>query len=311
MTFAFDLRSIASALNGDVIGNEVLAPGRGHSRRDRSLSIRLSASSPDGFIVHSFAGEDWRDCQDYVREHLGLPSDWKLDRRQLSPRPVRIEDPGEEARREQRRAYVARLVSELRPIPGTIGETYLRETRCIDTQAIADVLNSNDAIGWHPAVRFNEIGQALHSQHLGCIVAIMTHPLSAKPTGGISRTYLTSDGRKVGKARGLGPAGVVRLSRGEDILTGLFVAEGLETALAGVSIGLRPMWSTGSTSIMAKLPVVNGIECISILADNDTTGAGKKAASELQRRWLAAGREARVWLPKSCGDLNDILMGQA
>ena len=101
------------------------------------------------------------------------------------------------------------------------------------------------------------------------------------------------------------------MSRDEDILTGLFVAEGLETALAGMSIGLRPMWSTGSTSIMAKLSVVNGIECISILADNDTNGAGKKAASELQRRWLAAGREARVWSPKSCGDLNDILMGQA
>jgi hypothetical protein len=61
----------------------------------------------------------------------------------------------------------------------------------------------------------------------------------------------------------------------------------------------------------AIVAAVDGIECISILADNDTNGAGKKAASELQRRWLAAGHEARVWLPKSCGDLNDILMGRA
>ena len=203
MTFAFDLRSIASALNGDVIGNEVLAPGRGHSRRDRSLSIRLSASSPDGFLVHSFAGEDWRDCQDYVRERLGLPSDWKPDRRQLSPRPVRIDDPDEEARREQRRAYVTHLVSALRPVPGTIGETYLRETRCMDTRAIADVLNSSDAMGWHPAVRFNEVGHALHSQHLGCIVAIMSDALTAKPTGGISRTYLTPMAARSARRRGL------------------------------------------------------------------------------------------------------------
>jgi hypothetical protein len=78
MTFAFDLRSIARALGGDVVGGEVLAPGRGHARKDRSLSIKLSASSPDGFIVHSFAGENWRDCRDYLqrgRQHEGPPED--------------------------------------------------------------------------------------------------------------------------------------------------------------------------------------------------------------------------------------------
>jgi putative DNA primase/helicase len=310
MTFAFDLRSIATALNGDVVGPEVLAPGRGHSRRDRSLSIRLSASSPDGFIVHSFAGEDWRDCQDYVRERLGLPSDWKPNRRQPSLRPVRLADPGEEAQQERRRAYVAQLISELQPVKGTSGEAYLRKRRRIDTQTIADVLNSVQAIGWHSAVRFNEPGHELHGQRLGCIVAVMTDALTARPTSGISRTYLTADGQKVGKAKGLGPAGVVRLSSDEDVLAGLFIAEGLETALAGMSIGLRPMWSTGSTSIMAKLPVVSGIEAITILADNDADGAGERAANELNERWKNAGRDTKVLAPETQGDLNDLLMGR-
>jgi hypothetical protein len=51
---------IARALGGDVAGHNVLAPGPGHSRADRSLSIKIDAAAKDGFIVHSFAGGDYR-----------------------------------------------------------------------------------------------------------------------------------------------------------------------------------------------------------------------------------------------------------
>ena len=72
---ALDARSIAHALGGDVVGrDQVAAPGPGHSRRDRSLSIRLSASAPDGFMVNSHAGDDWRDCRDHVKQALGIPT---------------------------------------------------------------------------------------------------------------------------------------------------------------------------------------------------------------------------------------------
>src|SRR5262249_13144941 len=37
-----------------------------------SLSIKLDASAPDGFLVYSFAGDDPTHCKDYVREKLGL-----------------------------------------------------------------------------------------------------------------------------------------------------------------------------------------------------------------------------------------------
>jgi hypothetical protein len=40
-----DLRSLARALGGEVVGRQVLAPGPGHSRRDRSLSICSSAKA--------------------------------------------------------------------------------------------------------------------------------------------------------------------------------------------------------------------------------------------------------------------------
>lgn len=62
-------REIALALGGDVVSvNRVAAPGPGHSSKDRSLSILITGS---GFIVHSFAGDDWRVCKDYVRSRLG------------------------------------------------------------------------------------------------------------------------------------------------------------------------------------------------------------------------------------------------
>jgi Toprim domain len=96
------------------------------------------------------------------------------------------------------------------------------------------------------------------------------------------------------------------------VLERLHIAEGLETALAGMSIGLRPMWATGSTAIMAKLPAVSGIKALTIISDHDANGAGERAAAEVASRWREAGKETRVWKPKSRGDLNDlIIMGCA
>jgi hypothetical protein len=65
-------REIALALGGDVVSfNRVAAPGPGHSPKDRSLSVLITGSD---FIVHSFAGDDWRVCKDYVRARLGQPA---------------------------------------------------------------------------------------------------------------------------------------------------------------------------------------------------------------------------------------------
>jgi hypothetical protein len=74
MIASFDPRQVAQALGGQVAGRDtILAPGPGHSRQDRSLAIRLDPAAPDGFLVYSHSGDDWRDCRDYVRERLGLP----------------------------------------------------------------------------------------------------------------------------------------------------------------------------------------------------------------------------------------------
>ena len=68
-----DVRAAARALGGDISGRDgVVCPGPGHSRQDRSLSVRLDSTAPDGFVVHSFAGDDPITCKDHVRERLGL-----------------------------------------------------------------------------------------------------------------------------------------------------------------------------------------------------------------------------------------------
>jgi hypothetical protein len=202
-------------------------------------------------------------------------------------------------------------LSKMTPLRGiSAGEAFLRTVRKIDTSEIEDVLSRNDAIGWHDGVYFNEPGHPLHGRRLNCIVAVVTDPKTATPTGAISRTYIGPDLAKVGKAKTLGaPLGVVRLSADDEVLEGLFLAEGLETALAAMSIGLRPVWSTGSTSVMSTFPVLAGIEALNLLVDYDRNGAGERAAREAEVRWRSAGREVNLLRPISCGDFNDVLAG--
>jgi Toprim domain/CHC2 zinc finger len=197
------------------------------------------------------------------------------------------------------------IVRELVPVHSSPGGLWLREVRAIDTESIADILERTDAIGWHPSVLFREQGHPLDRKLLGCIVSLMTDPVTAKPTGAISRTYI-HEGRKIGKAKTLGrPVGIVRLSADEDVLVGLHLAEGLETALAAMAKGFRPVWSTGSAGLMAALPVLVGVEALTLFADNDLSGVGLWAANEVAARWRSAGRRAHVYLGEAIGDLND------
>lgn len=67
-----DPKALAHVLGGEAHGRRIVAPGPGHGRRDRSLSIKIDPSAPDGFIVNSFAGDDFREARDYVKERAGL-----------------------------------------------------------------------------------------------------------------------------------------------------------------------------------------------------------------------------------------------
>jgi hypothetical protein len=68
------LGKAARLLGGEVSNGQILCPGPGHSPRDRSLSVKLDANAPDGFLTHSFAGDDRIACRDMVREKFGMPA---------------------------------------------------------------------------------------------------------------------------------------------------------------------------------------------------------------------------------------------
>jgi hypothetical protein len=75
MNTPISVEQLHRALGGEISrgknGPQVLCPGPGHSHSDRSLAVS-PAYNEDGFIVHSFAGDDPLVAKDYVRDKLGL-----------------------------------------------------------------------------------------------------------------------------------------------------------------------------------------------------------------------------------------------
>ncbi|MDH3461419.1 MAG: toprim domain-containing protein [Burkholderiaceae bacterium] len=127
----------------------------------------------------------------------------------------------------------------------------------------------------------------------------------------LHRTWVCGDGTKapIDTPRlllaGHAKAGAVcRLWPDEAVTMGLGVAEGIETALS-LAHAFCPVWATVDASGLAALPVLAGVESLTIGADNDP--AGIKAATTCADRWAAAGREVRIVKPREHKkDLNDL-----
>jgi putative DNA primase/helicase len=261
---------------------------------------------------------------DAVRALIGKEAG-TTNRRQPTPEEIAARRAKEEQQRREEaaeaartKASIARILPGIVPVRGTLAERYLSDARRIEVGEIRDILECIDAIGFHPAVYLNEPGHPLHGQLLPAIIAIQTDPVTAAPTGGIARTYLDKDGRKLigldGKslrAKSLGPMGVVRLSQDEDVLDGLHIAEGLETALSTMALGFRPMWAMGSNGTIAAFQVLNGIECLTVFTDHDENSAGEKAARAVEATWLAASKQVRLLRWNEYGDLNDAIARHA
>jgi putative DNA primase/helicase len=129
----------------------------------------------------------------------------------------------------------------------------------------------------------------------------------------VSRCFLTADGR--GKASldpprlftGPVSGAAVRLSPAAAIL---MIGEGVETCLAAMQATAMPVWAALSTSGLIALTLPPVVRQVIILADNDRSGAGERAAYAAADRWLAEGRAVRIALPPEPGtDFNDMLPG--
>lgn len=283
------LQQIARALRGDIAGRDlVLAPGPGHSSRDRSLSISFDPQAPDGFLVHSFANDDWEVCRDHVRDVLGLG---RFESRNLGLPATYVAAPPDAAAVGRRDRALKRW-HEARPIGGTVAERYLAGRRVHVDEAL-----TGEAIRFHSACPFRL--ESSETVRLPAMIALMRDIRTNELTG-IHRTALQSDGNGKANIAGLGnpkkmlgtAAGAcVKLCGDGDVTSGLHVAEGIETALAVISLGFRPTWALLSAGGIGRFPALAGIQALTIFADNDVSGTGERAALDCSTRWQAAGAE--------------------
>jgi putative DNA primase/helicase len=131
---------------------------------------------------------------------------------------------------------------------------------------------------------------------------------------GVHRTWLArdaagiwrrSDRAMLGRAAG----GAVWLAPAAETL---MVGEGIETTLAAMTATGMPGWAALSTSGLVALVLPPIAREVVILADNDRSGAGERAAFNAALRWLSEGRCVRMALPPQPDtDFADVLAGRA
>jgi hypothetical protein len=296
---ALDLAQLARALGGEIAGGQVLAPGPGHSPRDRSLSVRPSAQSPFGFIAHSHSGDDWRDCRDFVLRKLGSPASWTPHDLPRAGRSATRATAGTDLWKE--------IWCEAEPL-GAMAFGYFA-SRGIHEVPLPDV---HAVMRFHPHCIFGPC------QRHPCIVALFRDVATDRPVA-VHRTALTRDGKKLGR-KALGPKtrAAIKLWPDEEVTASLVIGEGLETTLSAAArvehrgTLLQPAWALGDAGNLAAFPVLAGIECLTILVDNDKSGAGQRAALKSGERWRAVGRQVLLLTPRAPGDdFNDLVEGPA
>lgn len=299
-TCNMNLHRLAKALGGEVISGAVSAPGPGHSPDDRSMRVFIAPNSPFGFRVHSLAGDDWRDCLNYIKSRLGIADVPHHVQRMLQPRPVPQPDPTKIRASEM----ALRIWNDAGPIVRSPVAFYLEQRNINPIKAESHVIR------FHPDCPFRL--QDGITAPLPAMVVLFRDIVSDEPCG-IHRTALKPDGSGKADVPGLGgpkkmlgrvKGAAIKLSADAEVTTGLHIAEGIETGLTGLSTGLAPVWALGSAGSIAAFPPLPGIEALTILADHDE--AGLRAARVCAEAWSEAGCEASIIYPPVSGeDWND------
>jgi hypothetical protein len=300
------LRAWAAALGGEVSGRGVTCPGPGHSAIDRSLSVTPSATSPSGFLVNSFAGDDPIDCLDYVRERLGLPP-FRPGPPQKPAPSARHGAAGHKGSGEPAKAATQSLDNykcamavwgDSRDPRGSLVEAYLRLRRLELPREAAF-----EAIRFHPDCWFER-------ERFPAMVCLVRNVVTNEPQG-VHRTALALDGTAIkrnGKTfrMSLGPTsgGAIKLDPDDDVTQALCIGEGVETCLSGRQIGYRPVWAVGLAGI-TKFPVLPGIDGLTIFGERDEKEQNEKEIQKCAGRWLEAGIETLTVWPLVGNDLND------
>jgi putative DNA primase/helicase len=275
MSARHDLREIVARLGGDLYdgGTSANVPGPGHSKRDRSLSLRLM---PTGRLLWcSFAPVE----PDAVWNHLGLDGQACRQMNAAEASQARQERERERRAAEARRmAFCDALWRVTLAAEGTPVEAYLRGARAI-AGAIPPSLRYAAAapLGYHPSAR-----------RLPAMVALAHRPDGA--AAGLHVTFIEPDGSdKISMANPRRmfwrlEGGAIRLGSVGNSSGVLAVAEGVETALSYRDLTGVPTWAAGSAASLARFVPPPRITWLVVASDSDDDGGGLQAALELAAR---------------------------
>jgi putative DNA primase/helicase len=283
----FDAKSIAAALGGVVIGpNQVSAPGPGHSKKDRSLSVKIEPGVQSGLLIHSFANDSYETCRDYVYSALGI-NRGGLNLLPSLAAPTNTKSLSEAA---------LRLWDEAKDARSTLAEAYLH------SRGLTLPDEARSAIRFHHSCPFGP------NERHPCMLALFRDIKSDEPKA-VLRTALDQNGNKIGRMV-LGPKTgcAVKLSGDADLSGGLTIGEGIETTIAGIVEGFSPAWAVGDAGAIARFPVLSNVKFLRILVDNDESSTGQKSAEQCSQRWTAAGIEVQRVVPTQVGaDMADVV----
>ena len=98
----------------------------------------------------------------------------------------------------------------------------------------------------------------------------------------IQRLFLDEAGNVIAR-RTLGRTynTAIKLDADDQVATGLHVASNIEDGLKAMVEGYRPLWIV---SALADLPVLNGVDTLTIIGGNDANAAAQTVATRWQQR---------------------------
>jgi hypothetical protein len=270
---------------------------------DRTPSLAVADGHDGNLLVHCHAGCTQIAVIAELRQRDLWPSRGPVPEPTAAEKGGRSQHDRREAERVRRERFVERswrnTWAEARPAVESSEIRMWIRNRGIDPAALE--LDRLDALRWHARC-------PLGRERAPAMIALMTDAITGDATG-IHRSFLTPDGSMkavdVPNTRMfLGRSGIIRLSPDEGVELGLGICEGIETGLAIMNIGWRPIWACGSLDRLRRFPVLGGIEALTIFADPKPHEI--EGARECALRWQEAGREA--WIKRnSRGDFNDVL----
>ncbi|CAJ0869681.1 hypothetical protein AMST5_02159 [freshwater sediment metagenome] len=312
--FPFDLLHLL--VGGDVSsdGQEILAPGPGHSPLDRSMSVRPSSANADGFVVHSFSiRTPAYECKRYIQFLIDrwlskqlngdVPAEW-------IEQTSSIAGPLDTAAAQEKRIKSAKW--QWNRADRNLGEAlfaYLRSRALeLSDDLIGRVVRYEPNGRWYGPHGDQKDKNGLSFTGTELMLLAMRDVLSDEGRA-IQAVRLPHTGKRPArKVKGLAKNAAIKLTAHEDILAAgeVAIAEGFESALAARMLGYQNVWACVNSGNVASFPLIEGVRKLTILAE--VCPENEAAREECALRWFEAGREVTIALPDHGKDFNDDLV---